>query len=323
MEALKELTSDRTYFLSRFLLLTAGALFNAAAVSIFLAPTNIAPGGLTGIAIILKQVIGTPIGLIIFLGNIPILILGYKMLGGAKSVLMTVYSVLLFSVSLEVIASLALFEQVTQDQIINAIFGGGIAGLGTGLIYRAGGTMGGTSTLGRILRQRMGISLTTASLYTDTLVLAVAGLVFGWEAAMYAAVALFVNRSMSNYIITGPSETSTFIIVTENRSKILQAVTEQMRRGVTFWKISGEPSDTKNSLVMITVLQSEVYSLKRLLRMIDPQAFVTLLQGQTTYGKGFSPIESHVPLKLDEVEDNKYDFDMDQIHEYQEKEYEA
>ena len=269
--------------------------------------------------VILNELVGIPIGLVIALGNIPILYLGYRMLGGLKAVVMTVYVVLLYSVALEVIARHDLLEQVTRDQIINAIFGGGIAGCGTGLIYRAGGTMGGSSMLGRILRQRMGISLTAASLYTDTVVLVAAGLTFGWESALYAAISLFVSRSATSYVIVGPSDTSTFLIVCENRQKLVWAVTEQMGRGVTFWQIRGEPSKRKDSIVFISVLQSEVHALKRLLRVVEPGAFVTVLQGQTTYGKGFNPLEPRLPLKLDEVDDDKYDFDFERIEEYQEE----
>ncbi|MFN8565263.1 MAG: YitT family protein [Anaerolineae bacterium] len=199
-------------------LLTVGAIISAVAVIVFEAPFKIAPGGISGIAIILNYVIHTPIGLVILLGNIPIQILGYRMLGGWRVIAATIYAVALYSVLIDVLTPY--FGIVSDDRFLNAVFGGLIGGVGTGLVLRAGGTMGGTSTLGRILQRRYGIPLSSSTLYTDGAVVLLAGLAFGWEATLYAMVGLFVGGATADYVLEGPSVVRTAVIITDHPHEV-------------------------------------------------------------------------------------------------------
>src|SRR5690606_9032575 len=157
------------------------------------APFDIAPAGASGVAVLLNEVLGWPIGLVTLLGNVPIQYLAFRLLGGCRTAAATVYCVVLFSVSTGWGPPLLPPPGLSDNVLLNALFGGVVGGLGAGLIYKAGGTAGGTSTLARILQDKFGQPLSTTYLYVNLIVVVAAGLVFGWEGALYAIVALWVE----------------------------------------------------------------------------------------------------------------------------------
>lgn len=271
----------------RLALITIGALLSALAVIVFEAPFNIAPGGISGVAIILNHLIDTPIGLIVLLGNIPIQFIAFRMLGGWRVIAATIYAVALYSIAIDLFTPYFPASGISTDIFLNAVFGGIIGGLGGGLVLRAGGTMGGTSTLGRILQIRYSIPLSSSALYTDGGVIVAAGLVFGWQSALYAAVALFVAAATSDYVLEGPSTVRTAVIITDRPREVSDAILAQMSRGVTGWEARGMYTDTPHTVLYITLGRSEVEELRHLVRRIDTEAFVVIGQGHAAYGNGF------------------------------------
>jgi uncharacterized membrane-anchored protein YitT (DUF2179 family) len=266
-------------------LLTVGAVISAIGVIVFEAPFNIAPGGISGVAIILNDLIHTPIGLVILLGNIPIQLYAYRMLGGWRVIAATVYAVVLYSLLIDLLTPY--FGIVSGDRFLNAVFGGIIGGIGTGLVLRAGGTMGGTSTLGRILQQNYGIPLSSSTLYTDGLVVIMAGLAFGFEGALYAMVGLFVGGATADYVLEGPSVIRTGVIVTDHPTEVADRILDDLGRGVTAWSAKGMFTDQPHTVLYVTIGRSEVKALRRVVTSVDPNAFMVIGQGHAAYGQGF------------------------------------
>ncbi|MEP6986382.1 MAG: YitT family protein [Chloroflexota bacterium] len=275
-----------------YVMLVIAAVIDATSVNIFFAPFKIAPGGVTGVAVILNHLDARlPLGLIILLGNIPIQILGYRMLGGWRIVVRTVFYILLYSVLVEFLKPYTANVEVGTNVLLNAIFGGILGGVAGGLVLRAGGTQGGTSTLGRILQQRFGMPLSATSLYTDTAVIVLAGLVFGWEGALYAIVALFVGGATADYVLEGPSVIRIATIITDKPDAISELVMEAMGRGVTSWQGKGMFTDQNHTVLFITVSRAQVNSLQRLVHLADPNAFMVIGHGHVAYGEGFRQIK--------------------------------
>ncbi|MEO8609252.1 MAG: YitT family protein [Chloroflexota bacterium] len=275
----------------RYLLLTVGAIIAALSVIIFMAPFNIAPGGVSGIAVILNyKDPRLPIGLMIIIGNIPIQLLGYRYLGGWRVVVRTVFFVIVNAVLIDSLTPYLAHVTVGNDVLLNAVFGGILGGIGGGLVYRAGGTQGGTSTLGRIMQRKLGIPVSTSALYTDTGIILLAGLVFGWEAALYAMVALFIGGAASDYVLEGPSVIRTATIITDKPQEVGDGVLEEMGRGVTAWKGKGMFTDQEHTVLFVTISRQQVNELRALIHGIDPDAFVVIGQGHIAYGEGFKSI---------------------------------
>ncbi len=275
--------------LSWLFLLTTGVIVSAIGVAAFLVPSGVAGPGVLGIATIMNHLWATPVGLFTLIANIPIQILGYRYLGGAKAVLGTVYYIVVFSIVVDFL--IPIFEHGLIDNILMAaIFGGVLNGLGGGLVYRAEGTMGGTSTLARILQLKLGAPLATTSLYTDTLIAIAAGIVFGWEAALAAIITLFLTGLASDYVLEGPSVVRTAMIVTDKPTMLEKAIGQSLKRGTTKWYSETGLHHQAHGVLFVTVSRPETRQLTEIVSTIDPEAFVVISQGQTAFGRGFKPI---------------------------------
>jgi uncharacterized membrane-anchored protein YitT (DUF2179 family) len=279
----------------RLVLLTVGAVISAIAVIVFEAPFNIAPGGISGIAIILNDQFGLPIGLLVLLGNIPIQILAWRMLGGWRVIAGTILAIAIYSVVIDTLTPFFPPAGISTDIFLNAVFGGIVGGFGAGLVLRGGGTMGGTSTLGRILQVRYGIPLSSSTLYTDGAVIFAAGLVFGWANALYAAVALFVAAAVADYTLEGPSVVRTAVIITDKPREVADAILDEIGRGVTGWDARGMYTDSERTVLYVTMGRSQVDEVRRLVMHIDDHAFMVIGQGHAAYGHGFRSNRSFFP----------------------------
>lgn len=300
-----KLPVDGGYLVSRLILLIAGSLISATAINIFFINANIAPTGLTGVGVILNEFVTVPVGLVFWLGNIPIQYLAFRRLSGWRTISGSLIAMTIYAIGLDVLPQFVNFDRPTDDTLLNAIFGGIAAGVGGGLIYRAGGSLGGGSTLARIVRHEFGFSLATAALLSDAAVLLAAGVVLGWEVALYATVALFLSRTASDYVLEGSGNTHTALVISDRSDAIAQAVKDTLQHGVTSWKVEGRHHHRQYDALMITLTRTELNALRKVITLIDPDAFVTILQAQVTYGRGFSSLEPHMPLALDQVDDEE------------------
>jgi len=272
----------------RYALIAAGIVIGAISLTVFLQPLDIAPAGVAGASTLLNELYDTPIGLVIFLLNIPIQLLGYIMLpNGSRVILRSVIIVLVFSV---VVDNLRLWlppTGISDERMLNALFGGITGGIGVGLVYRAGATMGGTSTLALILQRRFGFPMSTTFLCTDTLIILSAGLVYSWEGALYAAIALFTAGLATDYVLEGPSVIRTAMIITDKPEDVSQRVFANLQRGVTSWTIRGEYTGADRTMLYITIARSQVRDLKDEVAQVDPNAFIVIGMGHAAYGAGF------------------------------------
>ena len=272
----------------RYILIAIGIVIGALSLIVFLQPLDIAPAGVAGASTLLNELFDTPIGLMIFLLNIPIQLAGYAMLpNGVRVIMRSVVIILVFSVVVDNLGPLVPEGGLSDDRMLNALFGGITGGLGLGLIYRAGATFGGTSTLALILQRRFGFPMSTTFLCTDTLIIIAAGLVYGWEGALYSAISLFTAGLATDYVLEGPSVIRTAMIITDKPEEVAQRVFAGLQRGATSWKIKGEYTGVERAMLYVTVARSQVRDLKDEVSQVDPNAFIVIGMGHAAYGAGF------------------------------------
>ena len=198
-----------------FILLTIGALILAANLNIFLAPSNLAPGGVMGIAVIVNEFTGWPLGLIMLAFNIPLLVLGFYYLGRFNFLIHTLWVVLIYSFGTDLMTAWLPASGLTDDLLLNAIYGGVVGGIGSGLVYRGNGTSGGTGVLARVIQLRTGLPVSQVYLFTDGAVVLLAALLFGFANAIQVKMQIiqpilpFINQpiphqflQMAPYILT-------------------------------------------------------------------------------------------------------------------------
>lgn len=279
--------------MQRYLLIIIGSLIAAFGYAVFQVPNQIAAGGVSGLAVIINSFSGWPVGTMVLIMNIPLLILGYFQLGGWRFVGRTVISVVIFSLATDLFLAYLprlMVYPLTEDLLLSALYGGIVGGIGGGLIYRAGGSMGGTSIPGRIIQRRTGQPLSQTFLYVDGTIVFLAGLAFGWELALYALLTLFINGLASDYTLEGPSTTRTATIITNRPQEVAAALLANLNRGVSYWKIVGGYTGQTHFMVMCTMSRSQVPNMREAVAQVDPNAFVTVGVSHQALGYGFSPL---------------------------------
>lgn len=278
--------------IKEYLFIILGALVQALSMRLFLIPAMLVSGGISGMAQILNHLTQWPIGLMVFIGNIPLFILGWRYLGGPRFAKRTALAVVIFSLFTDLLVLFIPEQGITDDLVLNCLYGGITLGIGLGMVYRGQGTSGGSDILGRILNHRFGISISQAYLITDTLVVLGGGLVFDWERALYGLAVIYVSGLAAEATSEGASIFRTVMIITSNPSAVQKSILEVLERGVTILEGTGAYTGADRPVLYTVITRSEVNQLKQLVRESDPEAFVVIGQAYEALGEGFRPLKT-------------------------------
>lgn len=278
----------------RLLLIVVGAGLAGIGFSLFQVPYNIAAGGVSGIAILINHFTGWPIGPMYLLMNIPLFVVGFFFLGRWRFLFSTALAVVLFSVTTGLFDRYlpALLPQwpITDNILLSAIYAGLVGGIGGGLLYLAGATLGGTAIIGRIIQVKTGLSLSQIYLFVDGAIVLAAGVIFGWEIALYAMLTLLLSGQAADFVMEGPSRARTAMVVTTQPQAITQALIAELGRGVSYWEAVGGYTGERRTIVMCTIYRPQVGDLKRVVSRHDPHAFVIIGTTQQALGEGFTEL---------------------------------
>jgi uncharacterized membrane-anchored protein YitT (DUF2179 family) len=274
-----------------YALVVTGALVQAVGLRLFLVPAELASGGISGISQLIHKFTGWPIGLMVFIGNIPLFLLGWRMLGGHRFAIRTLVAVLTYSFFTEAVLWLPFFPPhgLTDDLVLNSLYGAVVSGIGYGLVYRGQGTSGGSDILARILNRWRGVSMTQSYLMTDAAVILSAGFVFGWEKALYAIITLYVSGLVVDSTLEGAGTVRTAMIVTNRMGAIYDRILHEMERGVTLLHGTGAYTMDPRPVMYCVVTRSEVQQLKTIVHEADPDAFMVIGAAHEALGEGFQP----------------------------------
>jgi uncharacterized membrane-anchored protein YitT (DUF2179 family) len=275
-----------------YLLILLGAALQALALKVFLVPANLASGGVSGLAQIISHYTDWPIGLMVFVGNLPLFLIGWRHLGGPRFAFRTAFAVITFSVIMDLPIDFLPPQGLTDDLVLNALYGGVVSGIGFGLVYRGRGTSGGSDILGRILNHRYGIPISQSYLFTDSLIMFMAGLSFSWENALYALVMLYVSGIAAEAISQGSNIVRTAMIVTSNPERVKDGVINSLGRGVTVLSGQGGYTGEQRTVLYCVITRAEVSRLKVVVSESDLQAFMVIGQAYEALGEGFHPFEN-------------------------------
>lgn len=284
-----------------------GGLVSALGFVLFQMPFKLAAGGVGGLGLIVHEWTGFSPGLFFLLANIPLLILGFFTLGRWRFLFQTVTAVLTFSLGADLFARYlpGFFSNypLTDDALLSGIYAGIVGGVGMGILYRAGGSIGGTSIPARLLNMKTGFPLSQAFLYTDTGIILLAGVVFSWEAAMLAFLTLMLMGMVSDTIMEGVSQVRTGTIITSKPDAMRKELMFTLQRGVSLWSVTGGYTDTARTMLFCTVRRSQVGDLRHTVYGVDPDAFLVVGIAQQAWGGfGLSRSKKPEPLPPDAAE---------------------
>ena len=283
-------------------LILISSLIQAFSLRVFFVPANLASGGVSGIAQLLNHFTRWPIGFMVFIGNMPLFVLGWRFLGGRQFAMRTALAIVTYSFFTDILLRTALFaphgaatqliNELQGDIFLNSLYGAIISGIGYGLVYRARGTSGGSDILARILNHYRGIPMTQSYLMVDTAVILGAGFVFGWKAALYAMIALYVSGLVAETTLEGGGTVRTAMIVTNQPEAVSNRVLEELERGVTVLQGTGAYTGAERPVLYCVISRSEVAYLKAIVHEVDPHAFMVIGVAHEALGEGFRPLKS-------------------------------
>lgn len=273
-----------------YLLMTIGAIIYAAGISLFLDPNSLAPGGVTGISIILNRITDIETGTLILLLNIPILLLGMWRFG-VRFILSTLYCIALTSLCTNVLAE---YGPITDDLVLAAVVGGAVLATGVGLVFRAGGTTGGIDIIIKLLRLKMP-HLKTGALYLamDAAVVAASAILFrNIELALYAGVAVFTSSTVLDVVLYGRDGAKLIYIISDHFEVITKRLLEELDLGVTHMDASGAYSGKEKSVIMCVCRKTLSPKVEEIVKEEDPMAFMIVSSATEIYGEGYKNLFS-------------------------------
>ena len=256
----------------KYLLIFVGAILAAVGLEIFLIPNRIIDGGVTGISIMASFLSKWPLGIFLFVLNVPFLFVGYKQIGRTFA-LSTLFAVASLAVWVSILHPV---PGLTKDVLLAAVFGGIILGLGVGIIIRYGGSLDGTEIIAIIMDRRTGFSIGEIIMFFNVFILSAAGLIFGWDKAMYSLIAYFVAYKVIDVTAQGLNESKAAFIISEQAEQIAPALMARLGRSVTFLEGKGGFSGSPKTVIYAVLTRLEIAKLKQIVSSIDEQAFVTI-----------------------------------------------
>lgn len=268
-----------------YVLLVVGCFVIAVGFNLFLLPNKIASGGVSGVSIIVNNLLGITPAYTQWALNIPLFVAGVLALGRGFGVKTAVGSVLL---PLCILLTSALAEHTpTKDPLLSAIYGGLSVGFGIGLVFRGRASTGGMDIASQILHRVTGIRLGLAVAVFDGIIILSAGLLISLENALYALIGLFVTSKTVDVVQTGLQTSKAAFIISGEPDKVAAAILHDLDRGLTRLHGEGGYTGTARPVLLAVVGQNEVAKLKALVRNADPYAFVIISNTAEVLGEGF------------------------------------
>ncbi|MBU1009063.1 MAG: YitT family protein [Bacteroidetes bacterium] len=271
-----------------YLLILAGALLIASGYVFFITPYRIVPGGIYGISIVLHHSFGTPVGLMALAFNIPLTLLGIRVLGprfGAK----TITGFILTSGFIDGLTYFFGEEPlVHNDPLLASIYGGAIIGLGVGFLFKAKATCGGTDVMAMMLGKWTRWPLGQLMMMVDSVIVVFGSLVFGdWTTPMYSLIAIFLMGKVIDLVLQGISYEKVALVISDKYEDIGRKIINDLTRGATVIQGNGMYNGSDRNMIFVVLNRRELAMLEAFVHHIDPHAFMVIMNADEILGQGF------------------------------------
>lgn len=274
--------------LKKLLIILIGNFLCSIAFNVFFIPNKLLSGGVGGIGIIIQYLTGVPAGISVFLLNIPIFIIGARLVDREFAVFGFI-SMLTYSSLLTLTRNLGEYFLV-DDMILVAVFGGVINGIGMGLMFRNRLNQGGFDILAAILKKKLNINIGSGLMMANTIIVSLSGLLFGYKSAMYTLIAMYIGYTVLDKVQTGFNIKKNVIIVSEKPDEVANIILREIHRGVTFLHGTGGYTQEDKKVIYCIVTSRETAKLKEVVEEIDPNAFFIVNDVVEVRGRGFKDV---------------------------------
>lgn len=265
-------------------LVLLGSFMIAIGFNLFLLPNQVASGGVAGISTILNSVFGFSPDIVQWAINLPLFVLGIFILGknfGMKTFVGTIAVPFFVGVS-------SAWPAATPDPLLGAIFGGMACGVGIGIVFRGKGSTGGIDLAAQILHKYVPLPFGICVALFDGVIVLTATFVFSVEQGLYALIGLFVTSRTIDLVQVGLNSSKNLMIITDHVEPVREALLNQVDRGVTVWQAEGGYTKEERRMIMCVVNQNEFSRTSQIIKLIDPNAFIVVMNASEVIGEGFT-----------------------------------
>ncbi len=281
--------------LKNYSLIVVGAFILAAGFVLFITPYKIVPGGVYGISIVLHYLFGTPVGLMALAFDIPLTIIGIKVLGprfGAKTVVGFVFT----AIFVDGLTYLYGTEPLVQnDALLSSIFGGLFLGVGLGLIFKSRATSGGTDIVAMMISKYTRYPVGQLMIMVDSVIVLLGLIIFqDWKIPLYSLIVIFITGKVIDTILEGMNYDKVLFIVSDKMEEIRKKIIVDLNRGGTIMNGEGLYNNSEKQIIFTVVNRRETVMLQDYINEIDPKAFVTVLNSNEILGNGFRSLRDKV-----------------------------
>lgn len=275
---------ESKYRVRRYFELVIGILLIAIAFNLFLYPNDIVFGGVSGLSIIVKEILPINPSTFIMVSSLLLLVVSFLVLGKEKTKGSVVGS-LLFPVFVDLTANINNYIHLdTSNLLLFVLFAGVIYGFGAGLVFKAGFTTGGTDIINQIISKYAHVSMGNAMLMSDGLIVLGGAFFFGVNKLMYAIIVIYIIGLMTDKVLLGISNSKAFYIITNEDKMIRNYILNELHHGVTIFNVRGGYTMEKDEVILCVVPTNEYYRLKEGIREIDPEAFFVVTDAYEVMG---------------------------------------
>lgn len=275
--------------LKRVIFITIGSVLMAVALELFLVPNDVIDGGITGISIMVSELTRLPLGLFIFLLNIPFLFIGFKQIGKTFAV-STLYGIAVMSITTQLLHHVHAF---TEEKLLAVLFGGMILGAGVGLAIRFGGSLDGTEIVAILVSKKFHMPVGQIIMIVNVFIFILAGFVFEWDSAMYSMVTYYLATKVMDIVVEGIEESKSVTIISSAYEEIAETIMTRLGRSTTYIQARGGYSREETQMVYCVVSRLEVAKLRAIVQDIDPTAFIAIENVADVQGGGFTKKSIH------------------------------
>lgn len=282
-------------WLLHYSLIVVGSFILAAGFVLFITPYKIVPGGVYGISIVLHHLFGTPVGLVALAFDIPLTIIGIKVLGPRFGV-KTVVGFVLTAVFVDTLTYFYGAEPLVEgDPLLSSIFGGLFVGLGLGLIFKSRATSGGSDIIAMIIGKYTKLPVGQLMIIVDSAIVIVGLFAFqDWKIPLYSLIVIFITGKVIDTVLEGANYDKVLLIVSDKTQEIRDKIINDLNRGGTLLNGQGLYSNVERKIVFTVVNRRETVMLQDYINTIDPNAFVTVINANEILGNGFKSLKEKV-----------------------------
>lgn len=282
-------------WLKNYTLIIIGSFILAAGFVLFITPYKIVPGGVYGISIVLHWLLGTPVGMVALAFDIPLTLIGIKVLGPRFGI-KTVVGFVLTAVFVDVLTYYYGSEPLVEgDALLSSIFGGLFIGVGVGMIFKSKATSGGTDIVAMMISKKTKMPVGQLMILVDSAIVLVGLIVFqDWKIPLYSLIVIFITGKVIDTILEGMNYDKVLFIISDKSDQIRDRIVNDMDRGGTYLQGEGMYKNDKKTIIFTVVNRREMTMLQEFIHSIDPRAFVTVLNSNEILGEGFKSLREKV-----------------------------